>query len=127
MKPILELQSVTKLYGKAPAIQNVNFTLKKGEVHALLGENGAGKSTLTKIMAGVVQPTSGTMLLDGKVIQLRTPAEAVNTGIAMVFQETSLVQSMTVAQNLFLGNEKFFNLYPRREYCRTAIHAISKL
>lgn len=109
MTPILELQNVTKLYGKAPAVQGVNFTLEKGEVHALLGENGAGKSTLTKIMAGVVQPTSGTMLLDGKAIQLRTPAEAVHTGIAMVFQETSLVQSMTVAQNLFLGNEKFFN------------------
>jgi simple sugar transport system ATP-binding protein len=109
MTPILELQNVTKLYGKAPAVQGVNFTLEKGEVHALLGENGAGKSTLTKIMAGVVQPTSGTMLLDGKGIQLRTPGEAVHTGIAMVFQETSLVQSMTVAQNLFLGNEKFFN------------------
>jgi len=109
MKPILELKGITKLYGKAPAVENVNFILKEGEVHALLGENGAGKSTLTKIMAGVVQPTSGTMQLDGEDILLRTPAEAVSSGIAMVFQETSLVQSMTVAQNLFLGNEKFFN------------------
>lgn len=109
MTSILEMEAVTKLYGKAPAVEGVDFSLEKGEVHAILGENGAGKSTLTKIMAGVVQPTSGTMRFDGAEIHLRTPAEAVQAGIAMVFQETSLVPSMTVAQNLFLGNEKFFN------------------
>jgi simple sugar transport system ATP-binding protein len=109
MTAILEMRGVTKMYGRAAAIEDVNFSLIKGEVHAILGENGAGKSTLTKMMAGVVQPTSGTIQFDGKEIHLRTPAEAVRSGIAMVFQETSLVPSMTVAQNLFLGNEKFFN------------------
>ncbi len=109
MTPVLELRGITKYYGKSAAVEDVDFTLEKGEVHALLGENGAGKSTLTKIMAGVVQPTSGTLLLDGETISLGSPAAAVSAGIGMVFQETSLVQSMTVAQNLYLGNERFFN------------------
>ena len=109
MKPILEMCGITKLYGKAAAIENVDFDLMKGEVHAILGENGAGKSTLTKMMAGVVQPSSGSIRFDGADIHIKSPAEAVRIGIAMVFQETSLVPSMTVAQNLFLGNEKFFN------------------
>ena len=109
MSAILELRKVTKVYGRAAAVQNIDFALERGEVHALLGENGAGKSTLTKMMAGVVAPTSGTLWLEGREIHLATPSEALKAGIAMVFQETSLVQSMTVAQNLFLGKEKFFN------------------
>ncbi|MHB0953464.1 MAG: sugar ABC transporter ATP-binding protein [Allorhizobium sp.] len=109
MTPILELRGLTKLYARVPAVENINFSLMPGEVHALLGENGAGKSTLTKMIAGVVEPTAGEILLDGTPIHLRTPAEALEAGIAMVFQETSLVPSMTVAQNLFMGNEQFFN------------------
>ena len=107
--PILELRQLTKFYGRAPAVEAIDLTLMRGEVHALLGENGAGKSTLTKMIAGVVAPSSGKILLDGKEVSLRTPLDALTAGIAMVFQETSLVPSMTVAQNLFLGNEKFFN------------------
>lgn len=109
MSVLLEMCGITKFYGKAAAVNNINFTLEKGEVHSILGENGAGKSTLTKMMAGVVQPTSGTISFAGKPIELKSPADAVLSGIAMVFQETSLVPSMTVAQNLFLGNENFFN------------------
>ena len=109
MTPILELRGLTKLYARVPAVENINFSLMPGEVHALLGENGAGKSTLTKMIAGVVEPTAGEILLNGTPIHLRTPAEALEAGIAMVFQETSLVPSMTVAQNLFMGNERFFN------------------
>ena len=109
MTPILELRGLTKLYARVPAVENISFSLMPGEVHALLGENGAGKSTLTKMIAGVVEPTSGEILLDGTPVHLRTPAEALKAGIAMVFQETSLVPSMTVAQNLFMGNERFFN------------------
>ncbi|MCG8273727.1 sugar ABC transporter ATP-binding protein [Aquamicrobium sp. NLF2-7] len=109
MTPVLELRGLTKLYARVPAVENITFTLMPGEVHALLGENGAGKSTLTKMIAGVVDPTSGEILLDGKAVHLRTPAAALEAGIAMVFQETSLVPSMTVAQNLFMGNEQFFN------------------
>jgi len=108
-RPILELRQATKLYGGQPAIEKVDFDLREGEIHALVGENGAGKSTLTKVMAGVVGLTSGSMAIEGKEVMPRTPLEARNLGIAMVFQENSLVPSMTVAQNLFLGQEKFYN------------------
>ncbi len=109
MAALIEMQKVTKTYRGAVAVKEIDFDLQQGEIHALLGENGAGKSTLTKIMAGVVTPTSGTMLYAGKPVKFANPAEALGQGIAMVFQETSLVPSMTVAQNLYLGNEKFLN------------------
>jgi len=109
MSALIELRKVTKEYRGVPAVKNVDFELKKGEIHALVGENGAGKSTLTKIVAGVTEPSSGQMLLDGKQITFHSPAEALANGISMVFQETSLVPSMSVAQNVFLGDEKFFN------------------
>lgn len=109
MQPIVELKNVTKEFYGVPALRDVSFDLAPGEVHALLGENGAGKSTLTKIMAGVHEVTTGELLVDGKVESFKTPAEALQKGIAMVFQETSLVPSLTVAQNLYLGNEKFLN------------------
>jgi len=106
---ILALRKATKLYAGVPAIENVDFELRRGEIHALVGENGAGKSTLTKVMAGVVALTSGKMEVDGVEATPRTPLEARHLGIAMVFQENSLVPTMTVAQNLFLGQEKFYN------------------
>ncbi|MBW7966799.1 sugar ABC transporter ATP-binding protein [Bradyrhizobium sp. BR 10261] len=105
----LSLRKATKLYAGVPAIDGVDFDLRRGEIHALVGENGAGKSTLTKVMAGVVTLTSGTMTVDGAEVAPKTPLEARNLGIAMVFQENSLVPTMTVAQNLFLGQEKFYN------------------
>lgn len=109
MTVLLSMQKITKSYRGAPALKNVDFELRTGEIHALLGENGAGKSTLTKIMAGVVAPSDGTIIYDGTPVSFTTPAEALSRGIAMVFQETNLVPSMTVAQNLYLGDEKFFN------------------
>jgi simple sugar transport system ATP-binding protein len=109
MQPLIEMRGVTKEYRGVPAVTRVDFVLRKGEVHALLGENGAGKSTLTKMMSGVTRPTSGDMLLNGKPFSFATPAEALDAGVAMVFQETSLVPSMTVAQNLYLGDESLFN------------------
>lgn len=106
---ILEMKGVSKNYHGAIAVQNVDFDLKEGEVHALLGENGAGKSTLTKMMCGVTEPSSGEIFLRGQPYSAPTPAAAREHGIVMVFQETSLVNSMTVAQNLYLGDEKAFN------------------
>jgi simple sugar transport system ATP-binding protein len=107
--PILELRNATKVYAGVPAIENIDFELRKAEIHALVGENGAGKSTLTKVMAGVVTLTEGTMLIEGREVAPRTPLEARHLGVAMVFQENSLVPTMTVAQNLFLGQERFYN------------------
>ena len=109
MSPILELRKATKEFRGVPAIKNIDFTLERGEIHAIVGENGAGKSTLTKVLAGVYKLTSGEMLFDGKPMTLSAPSEALALGIAMVFQETNLVPSMTVAQNIYLGEEKLFN------------------
>ncbi|TNE39186.1 MAG: sugar ABC transporter ATP-binding protein [Alphaproteobacteria bacterium] len=109
MTVILELRNGTKEYRGIPAVKDVSFTLRKGEVHALLGENGAGKSTLTKMLAGVVEPTRGEILMEGETLALKTPAEALEIGIAMVYQETSLVPSLTVAQNLYLSDKKHFH------------------
>ena len=109
MNPILELRGATKEYRGVPAVRDVSFALAKGEVHALLGENGAGKSTLTKMLAGVIAPTRGEILMDGQPIVLADPAAALRQGIAMVYQETSLVPSLSVAQNLYLGDAKPFN------------------
>ncbi|WP_374310937.1 sugar ABC transporter ATP-binding protein [Dongia sp.] len=109
MDPIIEMRQITKAYRGVPAVKDIDFDLFRGEIHALLGENGAGKSTLTKVMAGVVEATSGEMRYRGKVVKFASPHEALQDGIAMVFQETSLVPSMTVAQNLYLGEEKFLN------------------
>lgn len=109
MTNIIEMRKITKAYRGVPAVKEVDFDLRQGEIHALLGENGAGKSTLTKLLAGAVEPSSGTIFYRGEQVQFASPFEALNKGIAMVFQETSLVPSMTVAQNLYLGEEKFLN------------------
>ncbi len=109
MTAILELKQATKEFRGVPAIKDVDFSLERGEIHAILGENGAGKSTLTKILAGVYPLSSGEMLIDGNRTALTSPTDALQQGIAMVFQETNLVPSMTVAQNIYLGDEKLFN------------------
>ncbi len=109
MEPIVRVEGISKAYRGVPAVQGVDFDLRAGEIHALVGENGAGKSTLTKMMAGVVEPSSGRILLDGNETVFASPNDALDAGIAMVFQETSLIPSMTVAQNLYLGSEKFLN------------------
>ncbi|MCF8467463.1 MAG: sugar ABC transporter ATP-binding protein [Sneathiella sp.] len=108
-QPVIELEHASKIYQSVYAIEDINFDLFPGEVHAIVGENGAGKSTLTKALAGVVPLTEGRLILEGRECNFNNPREALEAGIAMVFQETSLVPTMTVAQNLFLGEEKFFN------------------
>lgn len=108
-KVMLRLDKVSKYYRSAAALRDVSLTFRAGECHALLGENGAGKSTLSKLISGVIEPTEGQILLDGETVRLRSPSDGLEHGIAMVHQETSLVPSMTVAQNLFLGDESWFN------------------
>lgn len=109
MAIILQMRNITKEYKGVPVLKNVHFELEEQEIHALVGENGAGKSTLTKMLAGATTPTRGEILLDGKPVKIDHPTDGVAQGIVMVYQETSLVPSLTVAQNLFLGKEKFYN------------------
>ncbi|XAT60646.1 ATP-binding cassette domain-containing protein [Rhodobacteraceae bacterium Araon29] len=107
--PIVEIRDGTKDFRGAIAIEDVNFKLMPGEVHSLLGENGAGKSTLTKVIAGVHVLSKGQLFVDGTEQHFANPGEGLDSGIAMVFQENSLVPTMTVAQNIFLGDESMFN------------------
>jgi simple sugar transport system ATP-binding protein len=108
-RPIIVLDDVSKIYGGVAALANADFELRPGEIHALVGENGAGKSTLCKIIAGVVAPTSGTLFVDGQEAVFAAPKDASARGISMVYQETSLVPQLTVAQNIVLGREGAFN------------------
>ena len=107
--PIIRLEGVTKLYGGIAALQSADFDLLRGEIHALVGENGAGKSTLCKLIAGVTIPSDGRILIDGEVANLAAPKDAARYGISMVYQETSLVPQLSVAQNMVLGRERAFN------------------
>ncbi|GLS22285.1 ribose import ATP-binding protein RbsA [Labrys miyagiensis] len=103
--PLLTMTAVTKHFGGAQALRGVDFELRAGEIHALLGENGAGKSTLMGVLAGVHAPDSGSMAIDGKLVQFASPREAQAAGIATIFQELDLVPGLDVAANLFLGRE----------------------
>ncbi|ACM22542.1 sugar ABC transporter ATP-binding protein [Thermotoga neapolitana] len=102
-EPILVLKGITKEFPGVKALQSVDLEVFPGEIHALLGENGAGKSTLMKIISGIIEPDSGSIVLDGKKVRFRTPREALNAGIALVHQELSLIPSLSVAENIFLG------------------------
>lgn len=101
-KPLLDLQGITKRYGGVCALDAADFSCSAGEIHAVLGENGAGKSTLIKAIAGVVQPDSGRILMDGAEVRLDSPNAARDRGIVCVFQELSLVPDLSVADNIFL-------------------------
>jgi rhamnose transport system ATP-binding protein len=97
-----ELRGISKRFGATQALDDVSFDLLPGEIHALVGENGAGKSTLVKILAGVHQPDSGTIRLDGELTQIQGPAHARSLGIAVVHQEPRLFPDLTVAENVFM-------------------------
>lgn len=99
---ILELKDITKVFPGVKALDNVDFSLKKGEVHALVGENGAGKSTLIKILTGVYQPNEGSIFVNSKKVSLFNPREAFAHGINVVHQERNLVPTFTVAENIMI-------------------------
>jgi ribose transport system ATP-binding protein len=99
------MKSIQKAYGPVKVLRGVDFSLQKAEIHALLGENGAGKSTLMNIVGGVVPPQAGSILIDGAEASIPSPLAAQGHGIAFIHQELTLVNDLTVAENLFLGNE----------------------
>jgi ribose transport system ATP-binding protein len=101
----LRMRGISKQFGPVHALSDVSFTVRRGTVHALVGENGAGKSTLMKILAGVYQPDSGTIEINGQVQRLSKPVEALAVGISMIYQELDLSEHLTVAENVFLGME----------------------
>ncbi|MDR5857283.1 sugar ABC transporter ATP-binding protein [Caballeronia sp. LZ050] len=105
MTPRLEMRHASKAFGRVRALGDASLQLFPGEVHALLGENGAGKSTLVKLLAGVYQPDSGELLVDGVTRRFANPAEARNAGIAVIYQEPTLFADLSIAENIYMGRQ----------------------
>ncbi len=105
VQPLLETQSISKLFGSVIALNDVSFSVRPAEVHCLLGDNGAGKSTLIKILSGVHQPTEGDYFFEGEPVSFNSPREALERGIATVYQDLALIPLMPIWRNFFLGLE----------------------
>src|SRR6202035_2593220 len=102
-RALLEVRGLSKSFGALRALDNVDFTLRAGQIHALVGENGAGKSTLIKVITGVLARDTGIIRLQGEEVAPRSAREAVAIGLATVYQEVNLLPNLSVAQNLYLG------------------------
>lgn len=102
---VIEMRDITKQFGDFKANDNINLQIRKGEIHALLGENGAGKSTLMNVLSGLLQPTSGQIYMDGQPVTIANPTDAKRLGIGMVHQHFMLVDAFTVTENIILGDE----------------------
>ena len=126
---LLELVGVSKSFGGVEALRDVNFSLRAGEIHGLVGENGAGKSTTMKIIAGVHTEYSGTYMIDGREVRLRSARDALAAGIAMVHQELSIAPDLTVAENVFLGHQPTnrFGVVRWRHMARAASEQLTSL
>src|SRR4030042_6499126 len=101
------MEGICKSFPGVKALDNVDFLLRKGEIHALMGENGAGKSTRIKVITGVYEKDAGRIVLDGKPIHFKSPQEAQNSGIGTVYQEITLCPNLTVAENMFIGRGRY--------------------
>ena len=127
---ILQLENVSKYFGPVIALSEVTLCLKRGEVHCLLGDNGAGKSTLIKMLAGVFTPDVGAYRVNGASVRFRSPREALDAGIATVYQDLALVPLMSVARNFFMGREpmrRMFGLVPVMDHALAEDTAAAKL
>lgn len=102
---VIEMRNITKIFGEFVANDHINLNVRRGEIHALLGENGAGKSTLMNMLAGLLEPTSGEIAINGQSVKIDSPSKAAQLGIGMVHQHFMLVDAFTVAENIILGSE----------------------
>ena len=117
---VLTMRGICKSFPGTRALHNVDFTLRKGEIHALMGENGAGKSTLIKVLTGVYEKDSGSITVDGKDAHIRSPQDAQNAGISTVYQEITLCPNLTVAENMFIGRSEGALIHWKEREKRTA-------
>lgn len=113
---VLQMKNLSKTFPGVVALENVSFNLKKGSVHALMGENGAGKSTLMKVLTGIYKADTGETVLKGKSVSINDPREALQLGISMIHQELNSIPEMTVSENIFIGREPKFGLLPVVNY-----------
>lgn len=116
---VVEMKNIVKRFGTVEALRGVDFTVRKGEVRALMGDNGAGKSTLIKVLTGVHRPTSGEIYLDGQRVTINSPADARALGIETCYQDLALIPLMSIWRNFFLGRELFTSLGPVKWLHRT--------
>ncbi len=127
-KNIVIMSGIAKSFPGVIALENVDFSLRAGEIHALMGENGAGKSTLIKVLTGVEQPDQGSIELDGKLVQVRSPQHSQELGISTVYQEVNLCTNISVAENIMLGREPLrFGSIDWRKMNVLALKAINRL
>jgi ABC-type sugar transport system ATPase subunit len=126
---LLELKNISKNFGGVRALDKVNFDIEKGEIHGLLGENGAGKSTLMKIISGALKQDEGKIKLEGEEVKLRSPLDAENKGIAMVYQELHLLTDLSVAENIFISefNQKNYGKINWKDLYKRAENEMKKL
>ena len=103
MEALVQMNHITKRFPGVVALQDITLDIMPGEVHVLLGENGAGKSTLMKILSGVYQPDEGEVIIGGKTYAKLTPREAKENGIAIIYQELSVINELSIMENVFLG------------------------
>ncbi|ENR03486.1 hypothetical protein H721_01313 [Brucella ovis IntaBari-2006-46-332] len=112
--PIIEVRNLVKHFGPVIALNGVSLSVEAGQVHCLLGDNGAGKSTLIKTLSGVHKPTSGEFLVEGKPVSFNSPRDALDHGIATVYQDLAMIPLMSVMRNFFLGREPTRGIGPIR-------------
>ncbi len=114
--PLIDVQEISKQFGSVVALSGVSMTVWPGEVHCLLGDNGAGKSTLIKTLSGVHKPSAGRILLDGRPAELESPRDALDRGIATVFQDLAMIPLMSITRNFFMGREPTKGAGPFRRF-----------
>jgi len=114
--PLVELRNVSKFFGSIIALRDISFTVSVGEVHCLLGDNGAGKSTLIKILSGVHRPDQGDMLVCGEQVSFSSPRQALDQGIATVYQDLAMVPLMSITRNFFMGREPVCGYGPLKRF-----------
>src|SRR6266850_7052173 len=127
--PVLEMRHIRKTFPGVVALDDVDFELRRGEVHILLGENGAGKSTLMKILSGAYQKSDGQILLDGAEVEIKNPKHAQTLGISTIYQEFNLISHLPIGENIFLGREpvRFGGLIDQGAILSDAKRALSSL
>ena len=119
---VVQMKGITKVYPNGVAAnQGVDFNVKRGEIHALMGENGAGKSTLMKMLFGLEQPTEGEIFINGKKETLSSPTAAISKGIGMVHQHFMLVPNLTVAENMIMGIEPKRGILIDQKYAKRLV------
>ncbi len=126
-EPLFRMEGVSKRYGGVHALEGADLVIEPGQIHAILGENGAGKSTLIKILAGVVEPDEGRLVMEGRPVSFASPAAANRAGIACIFQELSLVPDLSVADNIVIADPpKRFGMIDRKAQRRIAVDALKR-